>query len=245
MPTAAHLRLGDTDTYPCRVTKRSPSLVATVALAATAPATALAGSGDIAATSRYLQADYALAHAANANVGVGQTAIRHLASSVAGQCPKAVAGSPQNHDSELLSEEVVGALSVVAFRPDAHAIAGYARTVHGLHWSNSALTRKVQTSATRLRGLSTLPVPDLCGDLRAWAASGFQTLSAGTTGFDRSYFAVDIEAEEIPWRLLAPFDRGEAPTIRAIKRIEAHLADVEAGDVKYWSRILDGLGLSP
>jgi hypothetical protein len=228
------------------VFKRSAAiLVAVLALVATAPVTALAGGGDVAATRRFLQADYALTRAASANVGTGQTAIRNLTGAVTGQCPKAVAGSPQNHDSELLSEEVVGALSVAAFHPDAQAIAGYAQAVHGLHWSSSALTRRVQTSATRLRGLSTLPMPDLCGDVQAWAASGFHTLSPSTMGFDRHYFAVNIEAEEVPWRLLAPFDRGEAPTVRHIRALEARLADVEAGDVKYWSRILNGLGLNP
>jgi hypothetical protein len=226
--------------------KRSTAiLVATLALTATSPATALAGSGDTAATRRYLQADYALARAASANIWAGQTAIRNLTSAVTGQCPNAVAGSPQDHNSEQLSEEVVGALTVAGFRPGAHAIAGFARAVHGLRWSNSALTRKVQTSATRLRGLSTLPMPDLCGDVRAWAASGFHTLSTATVGFDRRYFAVNFEAEEVPWRLLAPLDGAEALTVQRIKRIESRLADVEAEDVKYWSRILDGLGLKP
>jgi hypothetical protein len=229
------------------MTRRFAAILLATLAAAAAPTPALAGGGggDIAATRSYLQADYALARTMNSYIEFGQKAIRNLTSTVTRQCPNAVAGSPEDHDSELLSEEVVGALTVAGYHEAAPVIVTFARAVHGLRWSNPALTRKVQTSATRLRGVSSLPAPDLCADVRAWAASGFQTLSAGTTGFDRSYLAVNFEAEEVPWRLLAPFDHSEALTVQRIKQAEARLANVEAEDVKYYSRILDALGLQP
>ncbi len=56
----------------------------------------------------------------------------------------------------------------------------------------------MRTFATKLEGLSTLAIPNLCGDIEGWVASGYTTLPASTTQFNRSYSAVDPEAEEVP-----------------------------------------------
>jgi hypothetical protein len=225
---------------------RSASIVlAGVALAAGAPA-ASANRGDAAATRIYIQANYTLVRAARANLAAGQAAIKGLASRLAGQCPLAAAGSPENYDSEQLSNEVVGALTVEAYHPDAAAMAAFARAVKGLHWSNPRLTRIVKTYATQLKGLSTLALPEVCGDVRAWAATGYQTLPASSVQFDKAYYAVDIEAEEVPMRLLAPYESASiASLMHRTKRLEAPLAEAEAEAVGDYTHILNALKLNP
>jgi hypothetical protein len=217
------------------------------ALAATpsaAQAAAPASSGDVAATSAYIRAGYAALHAATAKLPAAKAAIVGLTNRIVGECPKAAAGSPQNEESEQLSNELVGALTVAAYRTEAGPIAAFAHAVKGLHWSSRKLTRAIHTSAVKLRGLSTLAVPDVCGAVRSWAAVGFRTLPAATIDFNKRYSAVNVEAEEVPFRLLVPYERGsDASLVRRIERYEGALGEFEANAVKYYVQVMDTLEL--
>ncbi len=118
------------------------------------PSAALAGSGDVAATRTYIQADYTLVHTARVNLATSEAALQRLRHQIAADCPGAAAGSPQGTDSEQLSNELVGAMTLAAIGPDVRAVAAFASTVEHLHWSSGALTRKVQSYApgsTRFR----------------------------------------------------------------------------------------------
>ena len=220
-------------------------LLAVLALAA-APSAALASSGNAAATRAYIQANYALVRAARSNLATGTAALKSLVHQITGECPLAAAESPENHDSEQLSNEIAGAMTVAGYHPDVAAIGAFVHAVGGLHWSNRTLTRTVKTYATQLHGLATLAVPDVCGDVKAWAAGGFQALPASTVQFDQRYYAVDIEAEEVTLRLFSPFESaGEASLVRRTKQLEAPLAEAEANAVADYTQILDALKLNP
>lgn len=223
----------------------APLLLASMALAA-APPVALASSGNAAATRAYIQANYALVRVARSNLAAARAAIKGLAGQLAGQCPLAAVGSPENYDSEQLSNEVVGALTVDAYHPDAAAMAAFAKAVKGLHWSNPKLNRAVRVYATQLKGLSTLGMPEVCGDVEAWAATGYRTLPASSVQFDKRYYAVDFEAEAVPLRLLAPYESAStASLLHRTKRLEAPLAEAEADAVADYTKILDALKLNP
>jgi hypothetical protein len=221
-------------------------LIAALLLAfAAAPPAALAGSQNALATRIYVQANYALVRTARANLAAGNAALKGLVRQLTGECPLAAAESPQNYDSEQLDNEVVGAMTVVAYRPDAAAMGRFARAVAGLHWSNRALTRTVRTYAAQLKGLATLATPDVCGDVRAWAAGGYHALPAGTVQFDQLYYRYDIEAEEVPLRLLAPYESARgASLVRRTVQLEAPLAEAEADAVSDYTQILDALKLN-
>ncbi len=220
-------------------------LLAALALAAAPPA-ALARSGNAAATRAYIQANYVLVRAARSNLAAGNAALKSLVSQITGECPFAAAESPENHDSEQLSNEVVGAMTVVAYRPDIAAMGVFARAVRGLHWSNRVLTRTVRTYVTQLQGLATLATPNVCGDVKAWAADGYHALPASTVQFDQRYYAVNIEAEEVPLRLFVPYESApDASLVRRTKRLEAPLAEAEANAVVDYTHILDALKLNP
>jgi hypothetical protein len=206
---------------------------------------ALAGSRDRAATRAYIRAGYTALHAAKVNLAASRNALASLERQITSQCPLAAAGSPQDEDSEQLSNELVGALTVAAYHPDAGVIATFAHAVRGLRWSNPTLTRTVRTSTTKLSELSTLAVPDVCSDIQAWAASGFQTLPASAVQFDQRYAAVDVEAEEVPLRLLAPYeDASSASQLHRVERLEAAIAEFEAHAVAFYTRIMDRLELN-
>jgi hypothetical protein len=224
------------------------AVLALVWVAATAtPASAAApSSADLAATQALARATNTLVSAAFPDISRGVAAVRSYANHVSAECPAVAAGSPQNHDSEQLDFEVAGALTVTGYHVAAAPIAVFARAVKRLHWSNGRLTHAVRTFATKLQGLSTLAVPNLCGDLRTWVASGYATLPATTVQFVQSYDATDTEAEESPEivRLARPYGTpSELPVLRRVERIEAKLAEAEADAVSYYSQLMNTIDL--
>ena len=222
-----------------------PTLAATLILATT-PTPALASQGDVAATRAYIQADYALVHTARVNLKTSEAALQKLRRQIAAECPKAAAGSPQDTNSEQLSNELVGAMTVVAIQPDKRAVAAFAGTVQRLRWSNATLTRKVHSYATRLKTLSMLPAPNVCADVRAWAAGHYQTLPASAASFDRRYYKVEVAVGEVPAKLLAPSEQAnERGVLARAARIEGQLSEAEANAVYTWGHIMESLALNP
>ena len=232
-----------------------PILAASLTLAV-APAPALAKAApkpatkprksDIAATQAYIAADYALVQTARTNMLTGEAALEELRSKISAECPMAAASSPENEAAEKLSNEVVGTMGVAFIRSDTQAVAGFVGAVSHLHWSNPKLTRKATTYAAKLKVLATLAAPDLCGDVRAWAASGYRTLAPGTVQFDQTYSAHDVGIGEVPAHLLTPYeDRAERVTLQRTAQFENELVDAEARAVEPWSKILDALNLQP
>lgn len=222
-----------------------PILAATLILAATS-VPALASPGDVAATRTYIRADYALVHAARANLETSEAALQKLRRRIAAECPKAAAGSPQDRDSEQLSNELVGTMTVVAIQPDKGAVAAFAGTVERLRWSSATLTRKIHSYAMRLRTLSLLPAPDVCADVRAWVTGGYQALPQSAVSFDGRYYKVEVAVGEVPAKLLEPSERpDERPVLARAQRIERQLSEAESNAVSTWGHIMESLALNP
>ena len=218
---------------------------ASVALVMAAPAPASAAGGDAAATQAYLSASYALGRAAKAKEGAAQAALDGLLASVRAECPNVAAESPQDTDSEQLSNELVGAMIIAGTAPDRQAIARYARAVSSLHWSNGALTRSVKTFAGQLSALSTMAPPNLCGDVRNWVASGYRSLPTTTVQFDERYKAVNVPIGQLPVglaRFETPAQRG---VVQKILQLEQDEADFEARAVNTYGQIMNAMVLQP
>jgi hypothetical protein len=211
------------------------------------PQAALARSADVAATQTLARATSTLVHTARPDIDRGLAAVKSYANQVAAQCPR-VAGesSPQNHESEQLDNELVGALTTVGYRTAAGPIAVYAKAVEGLHWSSGRLTRAVKTFAKKLEGLATLATPNLCNDIGGWATSGYKALPASTIQFNQRYTAVDPRAEEVPLivNLAMPYATpSDFSVLRQVERFEAELGEAEAHAVEYYSRLMNTLEL--
>ncbi len=225
---------------------RSASVLLVGVALAVAPSAASANSADVAETQALARATNTLVRAAEPDIAKGLANVRSFANQTLAQCPHVAAGSPQDHDSEQLDFEVVGAMTTVGYRTAAGPIATFAHAVAGLHWSNGRLTRAVRTFATKLEGLSTLAVPNLCGDIGAWATSGYQTLPASTTQFNQRYNAVDPEAEESPLiiRLATPYGTpSDVPVLHRVEHIEAQLGEAEADGVGIYTHFMNSIEL--
>jgi hypothetical protein len=225
------------------------ALIAATTLALTfapAQARAAASGGDGAATAAYLAANFKLVSFARSEQASSEATLRVLLARVRRECPKVAAGSPQDTASEQLTFELVGAMTLVAVKPNVRAIAGYTRAVAGLHWSNTKLTRAVSTYRGQLRRQSLMAPPDICADVRAWVASGYRTLPDSTRRFNRAFYSVYVAVGLLPTRLLAP---SVAPAQRSLlqrtHQLELQLTDAEARAVTTWGQIMEALALNP
>jgi hypothetical protein len=200
---------------------------------------------DVAATRAYIQADYRLTSLARRHLAASQASIRALVKRTVGECPLAGEGSYVNHAANEVSEEIVGTIVATAYHPDVAAIHEFVGAVQHLRWSSRTLTRAVRAYMVKLQNLAVLAPADICGDVKAFAATGFSSEPEATVRFDKLYFAADVEAEEVPLRLLAPYeDVHRVELLRRVKKLEAPLAEAEAKAVSQWMQIMRGLGLS-
>ncbi|MFI5010514.1 MAG: hypothetical protein ACHQDY_09595 [Solirubrobacterales bacterium] len=220
------------------------SAILAVLLLALAPVIAPAAPLDAASTHAYIRANFAFAQASEARQGVAQAGAVHMIERFGRECRDAGAGSPQNEEAQKLSYEVAGALWSATYGADAGPIGVFVRAVGPLRWSNPTLTRRAHAYAKSLHELATLPVPDLCGDVHAWRASGFQTIPATTARFDRH--VESIEGHTIAPRLLAPYERpSDRGILERTTRLETKLEHAETiTGFDDWDSLLETLGLN-
>jgi hypothetical protein len=215
-------------------------------IAAATPGSALAGSADVAATQKYIDANYALVHAGGREIGRSEASIKSLLRGVRKECLGAAPGSPEGQDSEQIGDELQGAMTIAAVRLIPRSIAAFVHAVAPLRWSNAQLTHTVSTYARKLKTLSALTTPHVCTDVRSWTAAGFATLPASTVSFDLAFDSVNVAIGEVPAEQLAPYER---PTERSIlhstTQLETQLTDAENRAVKQWEQTLEAVGVVP
>lgn len=208
------------------------------------PATAL-GASNAASTEAYLRANYALVLSGHGNIPTSEARLRGQLQRLRRECPGIVAGSPQNEDSEKLTWEVIGAMTIVGYRPGAAAVARFTRAVSKISWGNAALTRAVRSYARQLSTEVGTPQPDVCGDLRAWRASGYTALPGSTVRFRQTFYESYVGIGYLPRRMLAPFLRpSQSSLLRRARQFEEAIAEAEARAVETFGEIIDSLGLN-
>jgi hypothetical protein len=132
-----------------------------------------------------------------------------------------------------------------AIRPSLPAIRRFVSAVGGLRWSSGGLTRSVREYASKLRTLSSLSQPDVCTDVRAWAASGYTRVPAATVSFDARFMPSWVALGELP-SALARFENATARSLaRRAEQREGQLSEFEVTRVEVWGRIMNALALSP
>lgn len=209
-----------------------------------APAAASAAPRDVASTHAYLVAAHTALQAVVGKWGRVETAIHGLDTRFEGECPHVGAGSPQSEEEQKLSYEVAGALWATGYHTDASVVRTFVKAVGPLRWSNPAITRDARRFTASLQAMVALPVPNLCGDVRAWAAEGYKAAPADTDQFDRRVEA--IEVKEIPRGLLLPYlpasDRG---LLAQTEHLATQFEELEfkRGQID-WDTALETLGLN-
>lgn len=226
-----------------RVCKPVALLAVTGALALSA-APALASS-NTASTQAYVQDNYALVRVARTHLAAAEAGPLRVLAQVRAECPKAGAGSPQNPDSTQMSNEVIAAMVVSAYKPDLSAMRTFIGAAGALSWGNHALTSAVRSYVGDLKTILSLPTPNLCGDVRAWAASGYTTLPASTVTLVAKFMPAWVALGYLPAQL-ARYESSSARTLaRRSAPLEEQLTEGEARAVEHWGAIMDTLELWP
>ncbi len=220
-------------------------LLAAASLLAAPSAGAAGSASDVAASAAYLQANYSLVHTARGLLRRAEAAPLKVLAQVTRDCPMAASGSPQNSQSTQLSDEVIGAMVLAAYHLNVPALRGFVATVRRLHWSDGRLTGAVRAYAAQVETLASLAPPNLCADIRAWAAGGYRTLPPTTTRFVARFMPAWVALGLLPPRLA----RYETPALKSLARrsdaLEVQLTDGEARAVESWGKIMNELVLNP
>jgi len=202
-----------------------------------------AAASNVSSTHTYVQANYVLARAGVARIPGIQVQVHAFNAKLAQECPGAGKGAPELEVTQPLSHEVVAALWSIAYGDSAGPIATFVSKTRHLRWSSARITRSVARYATSLHEMATLPLPNICEDVRAFTASGFRTPPAHTIALVEH--AESIELNPVPARLLAPYERGsDAKVLAKTETLETKLEEQEfsLGQTD-WLEILGTLGL--
>jgi hypothetical protein len=162
----------------------------------------------------------------------------------ASECPDVAAGSPQNALEQSLSYEVAGALWATGYHTDAKIADSFISAVSSLRWTNPAIARRLHRFVTGLREMIALSVPNLCGDVRSWIASGYKTVPASTLQFDQHVEAIEVEVPSP--RLVAayvqPADRG---LLERVEHLITRFQELEfTTGQQDWIDVLETVGLN-
>jgi hypothetical protein len=212
---------------------------------AMAPSPAPASSADVATTHRAIVAGYALARAAVATINVAQSKVESWNRKLAAECPGVGSGASETEASTPMSHEVAVGLFSIAYGSAAGPIRTFANAMRPLHWTIPRFNRDARAFVANLTALATTPLPDLCGDVRAWSATGFKTVPPHVLELDRR--VESLELPEIQWKLVAPYERnGDAGLVAYIQRAERKIAEAEfVLGQSDWYQVLQTLGLPP
>jgi hypothetical protein len=218
--------------------------VAVLALCGTAPAAAgAASSHDVAVARTVLTSGYETLRTVLRTWPKVEASLRSLDHRFARECPGVGAGSPQTEAEKRLSYEVAGALWATAYKTDAPIVKRFIHKVTGLTSSNPRLNRRVYKFLNGLSEMLALQVPDICADVRAWTASGYQRVPTSTLQFDRHVEAIDVEipSPKLADPYLVPSDRALVPKLeRLVTRFEER--EFVTGQ-QYWDTLLETLAV--
>lgn len=205
---------------------------------------AASSSRDLAATHAYLAADHAVLQATVSKWSAVEAGIAKLDARYRGECFHVGLGSPQSEEEQKLSLEVAGALWSVGYRTNAGVVHSFIAKVGHLSWTNSATTRAARKLTKSLHEMVTLSAPDLCGDVRTWAAGGYNAVPADVDSFAKHVEAIEIN--QIPRRLLVPFLRGGDIALAASdERLNRRFEELEfVHGQAQWNKLLEVLALN-
>ncbi len=225
-----------------------PAVVAAILVfagSAIAPASALADAANATATQSYLQANYTLMRYFASHIPAARAELAGVLAGVRRECPGVATGSPQNADSEQLSNEVIGTLVTTVAQRNLPPIQTAIRAAEHLRWSNGALTRAVQAYVAKGKALASLAVPHLCADVKAWVAGDYQTLPASNTSFAPRFMSVWVAPGYLPAALSAYETAADRALAQRTVRLEEQWEEFEAYEVSTYGNVMNALVLQP
>lgn len=219
------------------------SLAILAACLGVSSAATAASSHDIAAARTVLTAGYETVQAVLRSWPKVEASLRTLNHRFAHECPGIGAGTPQTEAEKRLSYEVAGAMWATAYHADGTIVRRFIHRVTGVTSSNPRLNRRVYKFLNGLDEMLALQVPDICSDVRAWTASGYQHVPTSTLQFDRHVEAIDVEipSPKLAEPYLVASDRSLVPKLEhLITRFEEF--EFTTGQ-QYWNQLLETLAV--
>jgi hypothetical protein len=220
-------------------------VAAFVVLGIAGPSVAGANSTDVASTQAYLQANYTLMRYFTSHIPAAKAEIASVLTGVRRECPLAASGSPQDADSEQLSNEVVGTMVTTVVQHNLTPTLSAIRATEPLRWSSGALNRTIHAYLAKAKALTALAVPDLCADVKAWASSGFKTLPASTVSFSPNFLSSWVAPGDQPTALSHYETSQDATLAHRTTKLEEQWTQFEADEVETWGAIMNALVLQP
>jgi hypothetical protein len=242
---------------------RRPVILLAAAVGAillSAPSGFAASAADTAATHTYLQARYELYLALERNVPAVRAAIAAASSQLARECPGVLAGAPRDEgpfsllqprsnptprergerarserQQATIFEELFAALGAGRLPLDGQAAERFAATTAPLSWSDARIAPLVHATATSLQEALAIAPADACADMKAWAQSGFRTLSPASRSFQSTLTAraEHVAPEGSLSALLKPYEGGaERALLRHTDALGKKLVRAELGELK-------------
>lgn len=212
-----------------------------IALVVALPTSRALAANDIAATRTLVAAQYQLTSLMVINLSSGLASEGVFVKHVQRECPDTGAEAPPSAsiEAQKLVEEMGGALLVTLLHNDRHAIHHFARLIAPLHWSASTLTNMLHAEAVKLEQFSGLAAPDLCADMRAWAASQFEVAPARTLEFDQQVTASESARGQSDLKMVQPYE--DSRTNALARRVNALRRRFELRETKRGLRALFAL----
>ncbi len=194
-------------TLPSPVPRLLAATLAAVVLACGLAATARASTVDVSSTHALISDYDAMIRARQAALAPGVAAVDRYVAAVGHGCQGVLAHAPMTGaEAQALGGEVSGAVGLALIGPTRPALLAFVRAVGSLLWSDPAVARAVGSFAGAVLGYARLGTPDVCADLRAWAASGYRTVPGTTRAFNADVTAdANQQASAIPAHALAPY----------------------------------------
>ena len=210
-----------------------------------APSSAFATSQeDISSTHTVLVAAYTALHGVVSSWPTMEAKLNKLNRKFAAECPDVGAGSPQNESGQRLSYEVAGALWATAYHADAKYARAFINAASSLRWSNHAIVRRGLKFIIGLHEMVALRVPDLCGDVRVWAASGYKTVPTDTEQFDQHVESIEVAvpSPRLVARYVQPSDSG---LLTRVEHLVTRFEELEfMTGQRFWNTLLETLALN-
>lgn len=153
--------------------------------------------------------DYAtMINARVAALPTGTMLINRYVAAIGQHCSGVLGAAPMSgSEAEAIGGEISGAIGVKMIDPVRPAMLQFVHSVGDLLWSDANLAHAVGRFAGAVLAYARLPSPNLCGDLRAWKASGYKTVPGSTGKFNAEVSADDRQqSTAIPGQALAPYE---------------------------------------
>lgn len=222
--------------------KRSLLLLAGLLLALPVSAHA---TGDRQTAAAYVRADYRLVHELVGELPLLRRQPPAVLAEVRVHCPGAGSLSPQDPESTLISDEVIGALVIRSDHAGGAAIGRFVRTAGRLHWRSPAAAREAGGYVATLAALVHLRYPSLCRDVRYWAADTFMALSPFTLSFAPRFMQLWVAPGEVQPAVAREEGAASRPLARRAAALEARLGDWEAQEVETYTAVMNALAVYP